>query len=72
MTQDGRGHQHAGKSSREFLDAAKVLGELRLSEGQVVLDAGSGSGHFSRAAAGFHKVRTFEAGKYSYAVLFTK
>jgi ubiquinone/menaquinone biosynthesis C-methylase UbiE len=48
--QDGH-HHHAGKSSREFLDAARVLREIGLSEGQVVLDAGSGSGHFSRAAA---------------------
>ena len=44
-------HHHAGKSSREFLDAAKVLCEIGLSEGQVVLDAGSGSGHFSKAAS---------------------
>jgi len=44
-------HHHAGRSSRDFLDAAKVLREIGLSEGQVVLDAGSGSGHFSKAAS---------------------
>ncbi len=51
MTHDGGSHHHAGKSSRDFLDAANVLGEIGLSPGMVVLDAGSGDGHFSIAAS---------------------
>jgi ubiquinone/menaquinone biosynthesis C-methylase UbiE len=51
MAHEGGHHSHAGKSSRDFLDAGKVLREIGLSAGQVVLDAGSGSGHFAKAAA---------------------
>ena len=51
MAHNGEHHHHAGRSSADFLDARRVLRELGLSEGQVVLDAGSGSGHFSKAAS---------------------
>lgn len=44
-------HEHTGRSSRDFLDAGKVLCRIGLSGGQVVLDAGSGTGHFSKAAS---------------------
>ena len=44
-------HHHAKRSSRDFLDAGKVLNGIGLSAGQVVLDAGSGNGHFSKAAS---------------------
>lgn len=47
----GGHHHHAGRSSADFLDARRVLRDIGLSEGQVVLDAGSGSGHFSKAAS---------------------
>ena len=51
MAQEEGHHHHAGRSSADFLDARRVLREIGLSEGQVVLDAGSGSGHFSKAAS---------------------
>jgi len=51
MAHNGEHHHHAGRSSADFLDARRVLREIGLSEGQVVLDAGSGSGHFSKAAS---------------------
>jgi ubiquinone/menaquinone biosynthesis C-methylase UbiE len=51
MTQDAGHHHHAGRSSADFIDARRVLREIGLSTGQVVLDAGSGSGHFSKAAS---------------------
>jgi ubiquinone/menaquinone biosynthesis C-methylase UbiE len=51
MAHEGGHHSHAGRSSRDFIDAGKVLREVGLSAGQVVLDAGSGSGHFSTASA---------------------
>ena len=51
MAHEGEHHHHAGKSSAEFIDARRVLRDIGLSEGQVVLDAGSGSGHFSKAAS---------------------
>jgi ubiquinone/menaquinone biosynthesis C-methylase UbiE len=51
MTPDAGHHHHAGRSSADFLDARRVLRDIGLSEGQVVLDAGSGRGHFSKAAS---------------------
>ena len=51
MAQDSGHHHHAGRSSADFIDARRVLRDIGLSEGQVVLDAGSGSGHFSKAAS---------------------
>ncbi len=44
-------HQHAGKSSKQFLDAHQVLKQLDLQQNQVVLDLGCGEGHFALAAA---------------------
>lgn len=45
-------HEHAGRSSKGFLNAKKILQELSLTEGIAFLDAGCGTGHFSIAAAG--------------------
>lgn len=44
-------HEHAGKSSEGFLDAETILPALGLASGMAFLDAGSGTGHFSLAAA---------------------
>jgi len=44
-------HRHAGMSSESFLDAASILPALSLESGMAFLDAGSGPGHFSLAAA---------------------
>jgi len=44
-------HEHRGKTSEEFLDKTKILSSLGISEGQTILDAGSGSGYMSREFA---------------------
>ena len=44
-------HQHAGKSSKAFLNAERVLQETGLKRGDKFLDVGCGEGHFSIAAS---------------------
>ncbi len=46
-----QGHQHAGMSSKAFLDAERVLQETGLKGGDSFLDVGCGEGHFSIAAS---------------------
>jgi ubiquinone/menaquinone biosynthesis C-methylase UbiE len=44
-------HEHKGRSSREMLDARKILSDIGLKSGDQFLDAGCGDGYFSIAAA---------------------
>ena len=44
-------HEHKGRSSREMLDARKILNDIGLKSGDQFLDAGCGDGYFSEAAA---------------------
>ena len=46
-----QGHHHAGKSSKAFLNAERVLQETGLKSGDKFLDVGCGDGYFSIAAA---------------------
>jgi ubiquinone/menaquinone biosynthesis C-methylase UbiE len=46
-----QGHQHAGKSSKAFLNAEQVLKEAGLKIGDNFLDIGCGDGYFSVAAS---------------------
>ena len=44
-------HEHKGRSSRDMLDAMKILNDIGLKSGDKFLDAGCGDGYFSIAAA---------------------
>ena len=44
-------HEHKGMSSRNMLDARKILKDIGLKSGDQFLDAGCGDGYFSEAAA---------------------
>ena len=44
-------HEHHGRSSKDFLDAGKVLRYIGIKEGDRFLDLGCGDGHFSIAAS---------------------
>ncbi len=44
-------HEHHGMSSKDFLDAGKVLRFIGINEGEKFLDLGCGDGHFSIAAS---------------------
>lgn len=44
-------HEHHGGSSRDHLDAARILKRMGPRTGEVLLDLGCGDGHFSVAAA---------------------
>jgi len=46
-----QGHRHAGMSSKEFLNAERVLQETGVKRGDIFLDVGCGEGHFSIAAS---------------------
>jgi ubiquinone/menaquinone biosynthesis C-methylase UbiE len=46
-----QGHQHAGKSSKAFLNAEQVLRETGLKMSDKFLDVGCGDGYFSIAAS---------------------
>jgi ubiquinone/menaquinone biosynthesis C-methylase UbiE len=46
-----QGHHHAGKSSKAYLNAERVLQETGLKSGNKFLDVGCGEGYFSIAAA---------------------
>ena len=46
-------HEHKGMSSRDMLDAMKILKDIGLSKGDRFLDAGCGDGYFSIAASKF-------------------
>ena len=46
-----QGHQHAGMSSKAFLNAERVLREIGIGKGDIFLDVGCGEGHFSIAAS---------------------
>lgn len=50
---ESRKHIHHGMSSREFLDAERILEAVEIREGDTVLDLGCGEGHFSLAASSF-------------------
>lgn len=44
-------HEHKGRSSRGFLDARKILGDIGLKAGDYFLDDGCGDGYVSIAAS---------------------
>lgn len=44
-------HKHGGKSSEAILDVKRVLSSIKLSEGDVFMDAGCGDGFISREAS---------------------
>ena len=44
-------HHHSGKSSELFLDKNKILSNLLISPGQVILDAGCGNGYMAKEFA---------------------
>ncbi len=44
-------HFHHGRSSKEILDANRVLNAIGLKKGNIFLDAGSGDGYMSLAAS---------------------
>ncbi len=44
-------HKHGGKSSEALLDSKRVLSSIKLSRGEVFMDAGCGDGFISRAAS---------------------
>ena len=46
-----QGHHHAGKSSKAYLNAERVLQETGLKSGDNFLDIGCGDGYFSIAAS---------------------
>ena len=46
-----QGHEHAGKSSKAYLNAERVLQGTGLKSGDKFLDVGCGDGYFSIAAA---------------------
>jgi ubiquinone/menaquinone biosynthesis C-methylase UbiE len=46
-----QGHHHAGRSSKAYLNAERVLQETGLKSGDKFLDVGCGEGYFSIAAA---------------------
>ena len=50
MTESGK-HFHHGRSTKEILDANRVLNLIGLKKGQIFLDAGSGDGYMSLAAS---------------------
>lgn len=50
MAKSGK-HFHHGRSSREILDANRVLSAIGLKKGDIFLDAGSGDGYMSLAAS---------------------
>lgn len=45
------GHEHTGKSSKDFLDVHLILRETGLQKGNILLDIGCGEGFFSIAAS---------------------
>jgi ubiquinone/menaquinone biosynthesis C-methylase UbiE len=45
------GHYHAGRSSKAFLDAERVIQEISLKNGDKFLDVGCGEGRFSIAVS---------------------
>ena len=45
------GHEHTGKSSKDFLDVELILRETGLKKGNTLLDIGCGEGFFSIAAS---------------------
>jgi len=52
-------HHHRGKSSESLLDKEKILANLGILPGQVILDAGCGNGYMAKEFA----ERTGETGK---------
>ncbi len=51
MDEKKKMHEHKGRSSRGFLDASKILGDIGLKEGDYFLDDGCGDGYISIAAS---------------------
>lgn len=51
MEEKKKRHEHKGRSSRGFLDARKILGDIGLKAGDSFLDDGCGDGHFSIEAS---------------------
>ncbi len=48
MHQEDKGHHHAGKSSEHHLNKELILRELNIFSGQIILDAGCGTGYMSK------------------------
>lgn len=71
-----RRHEHAGRSSKDLLDAKKVIGKIGLKSGDTFLDAGCGEGYFSIAASevvgNAGRVYAVDIDEESVAILKTK
>lgn len=57
MKTEKHGHKHHGKSTRDILDADRVLRAIGLVEGEKFMDAGCGDGFISLAASKIVKDR---------------
>ncbi len=51
MQTEKHGHKHQGKSTRDILDASRVLKAIGLKEGEKFMDAGCGDGFISLGAS---------------------
>lgn len=51
MQTEKHGHKHHGKSTRDIVDADRVLKAIGLKEGEIVMDAGCGDGFISMKAS---------------------
>jgi len=48
ISETDHNHQHRGKSSEILLDKRKILANLPITPGQIILDAGCGNGYMSK------------------------
>ena len=69
-----QGHHHAGKSSKAYLNAERVLQETGLKSGDKFLDVGCGEGYFSIAASKIvgHKGKVYAIDSYEKSIVVLK